>query len=287
MKHSIIFSLLFFTAVFSSCNKDDEPVNDKEVENKTSNIRELGIVAKENADAEAIFDDIYEEVSKNDEAKSSSPGLKNSMEESVTITVENLNESGMFPRRVTIDYGNSHTNWRQVTKSGKIIATYSGRYRDSGTVISVALENYTRNGASIAGSKTITNKGINSKGNQVFHISVKDATITDSTGTGTWDLEREREWIAGSETMLNWLDDVYSITGTASGTTVNANQYAITATEPLIFPISCGTVTKGVLNYSVNIEAQTYTASIDYGEGECDRTAKATIFGQEITIYQY
>jgi len=285
MKKSLLLFLIAFTTVFTSCKKTE---NDEDnTENTTGNIlaaTTLGTVAKENSNSEAAFNDIYNDVSQNDETPSSNAGLKSAMAEGVTISVEKLNGTENFPRRVTIDYKEGYTNLFQVRKSGKIIATYTGRYRDSGSVITVVLENFSRNGVSIEGSKTITNLGTNENGNIAFSISIKNATFTDSSGTRTWESERIREWTEGSDTQLNWIDDVYSITGTAQGKTIKQNDYTISITDALIYPLNCGSITQGLIDYSVMVNNTNYSAEVDYGNGECDKTATLTVFGKETTI---
>src|SRR5262249_32088485 len=129
--------------------------------------------------------------------------------------------------------------------------------------------------------KTVTNEGHNSSGNLHYAINVITAIITLPTGqTIVWTSQRDREWIQGESTLLIF-DDVYSITGSASGTDQNGNPFTVTITNPLIVKVTCPWITEGTLSIT---HGSLPTATLDYGDGTCDDQATVTINGNTFVI---
>ena len=92
-------------------------------------------------------------------------------------------------------------------------------------------------------------------------------------------------------TVLIPLDDIYKITGSASGKVKRGDlliAWKAETTEPLIKKFSCKWIVKGIikvvrLNLSNTSE---WVATLNYGEGSCDKKAVVTINGvaHEITL---
>jgi hypothetical protein len=88
---------------------------------------------------------------------------------------------------------------------------------------------------------------------------------------------------AGASTPINWLDDEYSISGTASGTTSSGQSYSLTTASPLIYKVLCPHLQSGILIYTRGASS----ATIDYGYGSntpCDSQAKLTYGGVDYFI---
>jgi len=203
-----------------------------------------------------------------------------------TVTVDTTDSQ----RTITIDFGSTPClcdTWDGRYRQGKIIATWTGAYRDSGTVITIVTQDYYQgisatemNG--FAYSKTVTNMGHNGNGNLHYAINVSSAVITlyNNGGTITWTSQRDREWIGGETTLLPF-DDVYSITGSASGTDQDGLQFTVNITNPLIAKVSCPWITQGTLEIT---HGSNPTATLDYGDGTCDDQATVTVNGTTTTI---
>ncbi|RZJ71421.1 hypothetical protein [Flavobacterium sp.] len=108
-----------------------------------------------------------------------------------------------------------------------------------------------------------------------------DLTVTYPNGnayhrTGS----RTRELIQGYDTPLNWLDNVYQVTG--SWQTVGPNGTWTTSIDmPLVWYTTCPYVGAGTLTFSV----ANNTAILDYGDGTCDYFATLTVNGNsEATV---
>jgi len=192
---------------------------------------------------------------------------------SITITFDSISVT----RKITIDFGTGTLCKDSRIRSGQIIATWNGRYRDSGTVITITFNGYTVNGDKITGTKTVTNQGHNSRGNIHFSIVVTGASIVTSTGTISWQSTRDREWIKGENTLV-WLDDAYSITGSASGTNRKGQSFTITIVKPLIVALNCPWIEQG--SFDITTSTSNSTGTVDYGSGNCDDLATFSLNGK-------
>lgn len=196
-----------------------------------------------------------------------------------TVTVD----TSSSPRSITIDFGSVNCDCLDGrTRRGKILATYSGRYRDAGTVITISFDKYYVNDHAIAGTKKITNQGPNQAGKLVYKVEVT-GTVTkpDNGGTYSWNSTRFREWKEGASTILNILDDVYAITGEASGVNADGSSYTITVTKELIRKMNCRWFESGTLEL---VPSGLPKITLDYGSTGCDANATVTILGTAIPV---
>lgn len=173
-------------------------------------------------------------------------------------------------------------------RKGKFEISYTAAYRTSGSVIVTELVGYEVNGVKLEGTKTVTNKGVNTDGNLEYQISVTNAKRTGIDGkVTTWTSERTREWIAGSSTALDVTDDVYLIYGTAEGTnsgnqnfTVNTNE-----SEALKLDVACWLTNRIPVSGKVNITPDGEdTRTIDYGDGTCNKKITLSYLGLSFDI---
>jgi hypothetical protein len=185
-------------------------------------------------------------------------------------------------RIITVNFGTANclcADYRY--RRGIIKISFSGHYRDSASVHSITFVNYFVNDNQVLGTHTVTNKGHNNAGHLHYAISVAGQIIkANNGGTITWTSTRDREWIAGA-TTLSWLDDVYLITGTASGTGANGNSYTATITTAIKVELSCHWIVSGVLDFTPSGKP---TRTIDWGSGTCDNQATVTISGHVYNI---
>jgi hypothetical protein len=262
---------LSIALILPSCRKSD-----RDEDNETQS-------SADNALAEAAFNDVFKQL---DDAAAVTPDVNRmapgseytSQSGCATVTVNPALPSTVFPKTLTIDFGTTNVTCSDGrTRRGKIIATFTGKYRDSATVITVNLNNYFVNDYAVQGTKTITNKGRNSSGNLWYTISVQNASVTTPQNkTVSWQSTRQREWIAGESTLINPFDDVYLITGSASGTGTAGNAFSVTITQALRVEIGCRWIVSGKATLQpANLAAR----FIDFGSGTCDDQASVTING--------
>jgi hypothetical protein len=260
-KRIVFFALsVFISATYSGCKKNDR---DEDIETTSS---------RDNAIAENAFAGIFKSIG---EFTDSTSLLR--IAGCASFTVDSVGTAS-WPKTLTIDFGPTNcTGADGNARRGKIIASFTGRYRDSLTVISISLLGYYHNNNLVqVGTHTITNNGHNAAGNLSYTVNVQNASITSTGGTITWNSMRTREWIAGESTTTNPMDDVYSIVGSASGTGLNGNGFNVTIYNPLIVALNCPFIQKGALVLSpINLSSR----YVDFGNGDCDNAATVSING--------
>ena len=272
----IAFIIIISAFVFSSCKK-------KEKEEKDT---DTGAIADQSFASTTVNDmtSISDEAGKGNSSTTSSfkTGEINAVLSSCSIiTFDTLAAA----KTITVSFGTTNCLCNDGrNRRGALIISYTGRYKDSLTVISVIPQNYFVNDNQVTGSKTITNKGHNSSHHLVYDINANIQIIKASgAGTISWQSSRQREWVMGENTPT-WSDDIYWITGNANGTTSNGNSFTSIITSPLIRNMSIGCrrhFTQGKMEHTPSGKATRY---LDYGNGACDDLATVTINGYTYTI---
>jgi hypothetical protein len=206
------------------------------------------------------------------------PGERMFLSDCATVTLD----TNIFPLTLTIDFGEENCLCQDGKyRRGKIIITFTGRYREPGTVITHNFENYYVNDKSVDGTKVVTNMGENENGNLYFTIEVDGIIQKEDGSTFTWNSSRVREWIQGSDTHNRW-DDIYLITGTANGTRPNG----LTWEREIIIPLRVELACRFIVSGSIELRPQDRPVRLlDYGSGDCDNEATVTIDGVVYTIY--
>jgi hypothetical protein len=247
------------TLFLNSCKKND-----------TNTVTSESI--EDNANAETHFDMIFDQV---DDAAVT--GGVYSRGKSAVITIDTMSN----PRTMTINYGDSNLNCPDGNvRRGKIVVTWTGRYRATGTVITVTPVNFFQNDFKIEGTKTIENKGRNTAGNMQWFITVNNGKVTTPTGeTHTWTSDRTRTWVNGESTRFIMIDDKYEITGVNVGTNRKGVKYRAEITSPILVELNCKYhITKGTVSLS-NESNPSKTAIVDFGNGTCDNVGTFTFNG--------
>jgi type VI protein secretion system component Hcp len=142
----------------------------------------------------------------------------------------------------------------------------------------------------VTGTHVVTNHGHNSNGHLWYDVNVNGTLYNNSGATMTWTSQRTREWVSG-DTTPTWLDDQYSITGTASGTSFEGVHFtvAIDNSNPLFVDLTCFAqhlysckITKGKFSLTPDGKPTRY---LDFGTGACDNAAVVTVNGYSFTVY--
>ncbi|MCF8331642.1 MAG: hypothetical protein K9H84_04240 [Bacteroidales bacterium] len=266
-----ILSLLSVMFLTYSCKKD---TNDT-VENIQS--------AKDNAFASTMFDDVFKQV--DDASKEMDENLMNTKlnkdsvilyGQNATITVKPLGNN--FPKYINVDFGDTNTLCQDGReRRGEINYEISDWYRKTGCVINVTVQDYYVNDHKIEGLKTITNEGFTADSNRYYSVVVNNGQITKINGDIiSWATNRVNEWVSGETTVFNPWDDEYLISGASNGTNANGNNFTITITDSLDVRVSCRWIRAGEIKIESGNNNPIY---VDYGNGNCDADATATING--------
>lgn len=261
------------TLTLSSCKKEDE-------DSDTS-------TAGDNALAESTFQDVTNIASEaGDGALSNYRGgnYEGLLSTCAVITMDTAVSTN--PDTIRINFGSSNCMCNDGrNRRGTIVITYNGHYRDSGTVWNITFDNYFVNDNQVLGTKTVSNLGHNQAGHLVYDVNVNGSVVlANNGGTITWTSQRQREWIAGESTP-QWSDDMYSITGTASGTSASGNSYSATITSPLIRNMALGCRRHFVQGTVEVTPSNKPMRTIDFGTGACDDIATVTINNNTYTIH--
>jgi hypothetical protein len=251
---------------------------------KDNNIQlEDSSIAQDDAYAEKTFEDVGDMANEAYDMRTGNnfkayPGNWRYMSECTTVTLD----TAAFPHVLTIDFGVENCLCADGKyRRGMIIITFTGRYREPGTVITHTFENYYVNDNSVAGIKVVTNMGPNDNGNLCFTIEVEGIVQKEDGSTFSWNSSRQREWIQGADTHTRW-DDIYLITGIATGTRPNGLTWEREIMTPLRVELACHFIVSG----TIEIRPQDRPVRLlDYGTGECDNEATVTVDGQTFTIY--
>lgn len=200
-----------------------------------------------------------------------------------TVTLDTTSD----PKSITIDFGSTPClcdEWDGRYRQGIIKATWTGAYKEPGTVLTITTTDYYRGDATDQMdkydlNKTVTNLGFNDAGNLEYHV-VATANVTYYNGeTANWNVDKTREWTEGESTN-DVSDDVFSITGGVNGTNRNGLPVTATITTPII-KNACDWYVSGVVEIS---RGNLPTITLDYGNGNCDNVATLSANGQTKTI---
>ncbi len=273
---SLIAVLLGGSLLYSSCGR--MRMSDDELEAVSDNSTAAGASQEVQNISEQAF---------TASANMSFRGASNngSLSSCATITNDTANNV------LTIDFGSSpclckDNRYRQ----GQIISSYTGKYRDSGTIISTTFNNFyvgVNNTAmnQITGTKTVTNNGHNAAGNLNWTIvAALNVLKGNNGGTVIFNETRNREMIAGESTPFIFSDDKFQVTGSANGTTARGDNYTaqVLTGHELIRDMSCPKhFTQGQVDITVGSKP---TMTLDYGSGTCDNSATVTRNGKTKTI---
>lgn len=273
----LLLILVALTLSFTACNK-----------NKFTD--DTDVTAAQNLNFAEIEDDNLQIMADQADENGEITGLRlsnpvdNSTVDIITGCAIITRDTLSSPKKITIDFGDGCTNNFGITRKGKIIVTYTGRYRAEGTVIHIVSENYFVNNNKVDIDRTVTNLGENNNGNLEFSVhSERMVTFTDGTNSSSTQ-NKTREWIAGSSTPRDFTDDVYKVTGVGTHTSKRGILYDVSTITPLIRKLSCHQFVSGEVKIVRHGNRDRF-GIINFGTGECDNEATVTLDnGRSFTI---
>lgn len=185
----------------------------------------------------------------------------------VTVSPDDIS----FPKTITIDYGEGCICLDGKFRKGKVALTFTAPIREPGASLTLTLSGYAVNRVQIEGTRIVTN--LSTDNLRKYSVEVKGGRITWPNGRGfAWEGLKVKTQLEGSGTRTI-RDDVYSLEGNSSIRYNNGVTVTKTITAPLIKPVACRWIVKGILQITIN----THQFSIDFGTGECDN--KVTLTG--------
>lgn len=255
---SFLFLMIFGIMLISSCDMNDEPSEP-----------DLTVV-EEDTQVKMAFEDLDNLTL----TVLSNSGL--SARTTVDIPAGNICEGAIVSidesaKTIMVDFGDGCTSTNGVTRKGIINLTYTGNLLLTGAKITTSFDGYEVNGYKVEGTRTITNKGVDLESNTInLEVKIEGGKVTwpdDTFVTLTSDQLRDIK--LGTQGQYE-----ASITGTATGTSRSGFEYTSSVTEALIYTKSC--VESGVtvpLSGILEFQFSGIEASVDYGDGACDKMA--------------
>jgi hypothetical protein len=263
--------LLIFTALtlsLSSCKK-----NNLTDDAESSAAQNLNIADIEDDNLQIMADQAAADV----DISLRTSNIDNSAVDLITGCATVTKDTLSTPKKITIDFGTGCTNTNGVTRKGKLLITYTGAYRATGTTITINTDGYYVNENKVDINKTIYNTGLNDNGNIVYQIqSTRTVTFPDGITTRSTTANKTREWLEGASTPTVFADDVYGITGTATHTSKRGILYDVTTITPLIREVACKQFVSGEVKIIRNGNTTRF-GIINFGNGDCDDTAQVTL----------
>jgi len=284
----LAFSLIG-ALTFTSCKKE-ESISPLNTTTETDPV-ELAVTQEataEDAATEAQYDDVFNitasmnksevgedlGVSANVSGLSELGSTTTNPARCFTITVV-PNIPHVFPKTVTIDFGTGCLGRDGKYRKGKIVSIYTNPMVVPGAKVSTTFIGYHVDSFKIEGTHITENTSFSNM--QGWKVKVIDGKITN-TNTNRW-----RKWnsvkdvlqVTGNGTPNFPLDDIYKITGNATGSNSGGHTWSSQIVDPLIKKFVCPWIVKG----TVRLMRDGRTALLDYGNGNCDNQAIIYING--------
>jgi hypothetical protein len=253
----LLASTLLLGVFFTACKKDE-----------TGTVASEQIMAAEDqTSANDIYEDVDEQIDEAIETRGGDPNGNTCP----TVTIDPAD--GSYPRTMTIDFGTDGcTGVDGRVRKGQIVVNLTDTLTNIGAVRTATFVDFYVDGANVEGTRTLTNLGLNADGNLSFSRTVVGGNITYPNGDATsWEANHTMVLTEGANTPT-WLDNVWEVSGSASGVTRNGKAFTSEITTPLVRKRVCRWTVSGVKNLTVDGK----TITIDYGNGTCDRLAVVT-----------
>ena len=286
MKTKILILGFALSLTILSCNKEENgsPISSED--------------AKSGAKIDAMNDDVSNIVEEQEASTYATPTTGKAVDSGVSelttcATITRVPAFGTLPTvgqtvTKTIDFGTSCTLSSGNVVSGVIVITFVFQPEAPSHTITYSFVNFTHNGIAFNGNKTFTRTMITTTANPNLHPQVTmtmDLTAT-IPGVGTYHRvgTRVREFIDGfgDEILTN---NIYKITGSWVTTTPSGAVQNSEITTPLRVKMSCLTVNKPlIVSGIITITRADTSATLDFGDGDCDNLAVFTVNGNSYNI---
>jgi hypothetical protein len=269
LKNFLIAFATISVAGFTSCKKNSSD-NTAELKATIELSGDQAISDNLNSDAEYVLNEAAVE---NNFSGNTPVGITQTMNVLSCATVTVTPVQG-FPKTISIDFGTGCTSSNGIIRSGKINLTLSDSLRKSGSVAVMTFDNYYVSGFKKEGAITWNNTS--QGGIKSWTRTCENGKVTAPDGhywmhSGTQNVTQTE----GSDTPLNLMDDVFSVTGSATVTNSSGTSRTSEITAALEKKVICENIDKG----TIKIQGPSHYAVIDFGDGTCDRIATISIDG--------
>ncbi len=158
--------------------------------------------------------------------------------------------------------------------------TYDGKRFMPGSTVVTTTENYSINGVTLEGTRTLTNVQESTTDAPRFNVALANGKATFADGlSATRESNITFQWHRAENPLNDYLQIENS--SAAAGVTRLGREYSVDIMEDMIFKRHCGIAVSGVKKYTIDGDKE---ISIDYGDGTCDRSFVVTINGVSRTV---
>lgn len=288
---TIVFSV---SLLFFSCKKETSGSNLSEQEEQQASVT----TSESEAESESIFNEVFDNViGVNNDVGLAGTGVFGRLATTTNservaacfvVSITHSVQGQDFPLRIEVDFGAGCAGKDGRIRSGKIVTEYTGRLTVPGKSSVSVFKDYKVDGVKVEGTVTITNTSNGSQ--RQFTVEITNAKLTEANGNYTkWNSRRVITQVEGLITPDLHIDDVFTITGSASGevkTSTFAATWESNIIEPLRKRFACAYISKGTVKIIRRNQAvdSKWVGILNYGNGTCDKNATLTVNGVEHQI---
>jgi len=197
----------------------------------------------------------------------------------IIVTIEpGANSTLEVPQGVlTVNFGTTGcSDLRGNIRTGKLIFTYHGWRFVPGSTVVTTTDNYTINGIKLEGTRTLTNVTGSTSEAPKFNVKLEngkatfiaDGTIAERESDITW------QWVRAANPTEDYL--LIDQSSTANGKTRGGRTYSVSLSKALKYKRFCGIAVEGIKKYIIDGSKE---ITIDYGDGDCDKSVVITVNG--------
>ncbi|MCL9804746.1 hypothetical protein NAT51_04385 [Flavobacterium amniphilum] len=292
MKAKILILTALLSMAFFSCTKDETTTENQQA----ITTEEAAINAKIDIANDDISDIVAEQEGKTYADNTNGRSIDSptsALSSCATITRVPAFGTPITPGTTvtkTIDFGDGCTLANGNVLKGKIIISFVYQPNATSHTINYEFVNFYHNQIKFNGNKSFTRTMSAATSNTpslpVITMTM-DMTATFPDGATIRRVgQRVREFVSGYGDD-NWANNIYKVTGSWTTTFPNSSVQTatISADNPLIIKMSCAALHKPLLVQGlITFTRNNHTATLNYGNGECDNIAILTIDGVEFTI---
>jgi hypothetical protein len=190
-----------------------------------------------------------------------------------TCPIVTVDDTTMWPRTMTIDYGTGCTDAVDgKVRSGQIEVTIDRPWDSIGCVMTIRLDTFYVGAILYEGMLSVTRTSANS-----FH-QVVSAGHCSKAGATPWDIfyasDRNITFTSGANNSSQTA--IITIDGSNNGTDRNGKTWTATTTIPVVRDMSCTWITQGKIELTPEGKSM---RTVDFGDGTCDNKGTVTIEG--------
>ncbi len=190
-------------------------------------------------------------------------------------------DTSVEPKQIIIDFGFTNCVGKfEFNRQGRIIAEFTGIYPEPEASLTITFLNYRFEDYEVEGSVSVINRSpVNGARSfsyflQRGNILAEDETFVSFNASEVWTQTEGQNTTAVA-------DDVFEVSGTSNGANFKGNLFSTEISTNNIQRHDCARLVDGITDvFSDNISKR----RVDYGNGNCDRTAVASINGEPFSV---